>query len=392
MIQLRDNVYYVGVQNPTLRVFDIIMYTRYGTSYNSYLLKGEKYALIEAVHSSYTDVFLEQIQEITALSNISYIILNHTEPDHSGSLARLLEINPAIIVLGTAAAIKNLAAITNMNFKSQIVKAGDTLDLGNGMVLEFIIAPNLHWPDSMFTYLGKENILFSCDFLGTHFCEPLILDKYIKDQQIFEEEQRGYFNAIFAPFKSFVIEGLKKIDPLQIDMVCNSHGPILTTQVQATIDRYKQWSAPATSDKYGAVFYVSAYGYTRLLANTLAEELTQAGLPTKAYDIIKYDYSELAEIMNGSAAVLFGSPTINRDALKPVWDLISMTDAVGVKHKPALVFGSYGWSGEACQLLAERLRGLKYNLFNDGVRVLFKPTEADMENFKVIARDFLQTL
>ena len=377
MLKLKDDIYYVGVQNPCLRIFDIIMETKYGTSYNSYLVKGEKWALVEAAHETYSREYLENIEEIVDVKEISYVILNHTEPDHTGSLGKLLDLNPDLEIIGTSAAIKNVGAMINRPFISRVVKDQETLDLGNGMVFHFIIAPNLHWPDSMFSYLESREVLFSCDFLGTHFCEPKVLDTYVKKLDKFRDEQKNYYDCIFSPFKPFVLSGLKKIEDLTFDMVCNSHGPILTEMIEETIENYRNWSEPEVRGKDAAIFYVSAYGYTRQMAEVLEKALNENGIEAKSYDVIKYDMASLAEIMNRSGAVLFGSPTINRDALKPIWDLIAMTEAIGIKNKPAMVFGSYGWSGEGIKMLVNRLTDLKYKLLNDGIKVVFRPTQED---------------
>ena len=392
MRKLKDNIYYIGALNPNMRVFDIIMKTEYGTSYNSYLVKGEKTAIIETVHDRFSKTFFESIEEITPSDKIDYIIFNHTEPDHSGSLAKLIEKNPTAKVYGTPAAIKNLNNITNISFESVTVKTGDTLDLGNGMVLEFITAPNLHWPDSMFTYLREQKTVFTCDFLGSHYCEPAIIDDDIAYPEAYWSAFKNYYDAIMGPFKKFVIEGLNKLDALDFDMVCTSHGPVLKKNIAKTMELYREWSTPKSHDKTATIFYVSAYGYTKSMAETLEAELNNIGIKTKAYDIICHDSSELAEKIEESSALLFGSPTIIRDALKPVWDMLSMVDAVSNRGKPVMFFGSYGWSGEACKLLEERAKGLSLKVFETSPKFLFKPSNSELENLKTIAKQFAETI
>lgn len=388
MKQLRDNVWYVGIQNPGLRSFDIIMRTEYGTSYNSYIIKGEKYALVEAAHSSYGDEYLEEISKVTPIESIDYIILNHTEPDHSGSLIRILEENPEIMVIGTVAAIRNIGAITNMKFKNRVVKDGEQLDLGDGVVLDFIVAPNLHWPDSMFTYYEKGKVLFSCDFFGTHFCEPLILDRYIKKKKNFIAEQKNYFDCIFGPFKTFVISGLKKLEGKEIEMICNSHGPVLTEMIEETMNRYKEWSKSDMKENNVAIFFASAYGYTRVMAETLAEGVREAGLTADVYDIEDWSLEALAKKMNHAGGVMFGSCTINRAVVSPIIALIAMTEAINLKGKPALAFGSYGWSGEACGQICDVLNTFKYKVYNDGIKVIFQPEKAELDSLKTAGREF----
>ncbi len=391
-MKLSDHVYFIGVQNPSLRVFDIIMKTDYGTSYNSYLVKGEKTAVIETVHEDYSEEFIRQIEEIVPVSEIDYVILNHTEPDHSGSLSYLMARNPDIEVYGSAAAIKNISAITNESYPSHVVRNGEVLDLGAGVELEFTIAPNLHWPDSMFTYLASEQILFSCDFLGSHYCEPAILDSQVKQPELLRKERKVYFDAIFGPFKKYVLSGLAKIADKPVKTACPSHGPVLHKYLEETIADYKAWSAPAEQEQFLAIFYVSAYGYTKQMAEAFAKEFEAAGQRVKIYNIIENEPDELAAVLNEAAGVLFGSPTINRDALGPVWDLISCTDAIGVNKKPALCFGSYGWSGEACKVLNERLASLKYTVAGAGVTSVFQPSPETFGQIHEAAAAFLELM
>jgi len=351
---------------------------------------GEKNVLIETVHNAYTKEYIEKIEEYVKISDINYVILNHTEPDHSGSLSVLLDINPEIIVIGTAAAIKNIKNITNKEtIISQIVKQGDSLDIGNGQVFDFIIAPNLHWPDSMFTYYKKEKILFSCDVFGSHYCEQYVYDYQLKKPDLYEVERKNYYNCIFAPFKKFVLAGIEKIENLEIELICCSHGPILKERIKETIELYKIWSTPKEKEVMAAIFYVSAYCYTRDMANVIKDYIIENGIKAEAFDLLGRNLEEIAVIMNEASAVLFGSPTINGDALEPVWNLIDKTVVPFAKGKPALVFGSYGWSGEACQLLSERLKGLKYNVFPTNLKVQFKPSEQDFQNIKDTMNEFI---
>ena len=392
MKKLKDDIYYVGAINPNLRVFDIIMNTEYGTSYNSYLVRGEKTALIETIHDKFTNTFLDNIKEIIPVEKIDYIIMNHTEPDHSGSIAKFLELNPNITIIGSTAAVKNISNITNMDFKKVAVKTGDKLDLGNGIELEFIIAPNLHWPDSMFTYIPSKKTIFTCDFLGAHYCEPLITDDEITYQKSYDSSFLNYYSAIFSPFKKFVLDGLDKIKDLDFDMVCTSHGPVLKQGINKAMTLYREWSAPKEIEKNVAIFYVSAYGYTKAIAQAFEKELNKLGIKTKIYDIIENNMGDLKEAVESATGVMFGSPTINRDAVKPVWDLLSCTDAIINKGKPCMVFGSYGWSGEACKMIEDRVSGLGLKLINDCYKVVMKPNDTDFDNIHALANNFAKAL
>ena len=205
-MEIKPNIYYCGVQNPQLRVFDIIMKTPYGTSYNAYIVKGDKdAALIETVKDSYWEEYEAKVNEIMPIKDIKYLVVNHTEPDHSGSIENLLEINPDITIIGTSSALQFLNYILNNPFNKQIVKKGDSIDLGN-RELQFYPMPNLHWPDSMFTLDVQENALFTCDSFGAHFSyEPVLLSKW-RIKMNFTKLKRLFLN-ILSPLLILLING-----------------------------------------------------------------------------------------------------------------------------------------------------------------------------------------
>ena len=307
-IKLRENIWSVGVQNPALRVFDIVMESKYGTTYNAYLVTGgEKTALIEAVHRDYFDELVRNVEEVLPIEKVDYLIMNHTEPDHSGGVKALLERCPDLEVLCSASAKKFLSAISNETFPCRVVKDGDTLDLG-GKILKFISAPLLHWPDSMFTWDEADKTLFTCDFLGAHFCEPSMVDTGIHAvyRRAYEGELRYYFDCIFGPFKPAVLDGLDKM-PAEAELVCTSHGPCLTTATLAQVkDCYRQWATPAPRPavKTAAVLYCSAYGCTAALAQAAARALTDDGCQVTTVDLVDPQGADVAALVNGCDIVL----------------------------------------------------------------------------------------
>lgn len=388
-IKLTDHVYSVGVLNPGLRVFDIIMESKYGTSYNAFLITGEKNVLIDTVHASFFDEYLQNIQQVVDLSSIDALIVNHTEPDHSGSIEKLLEQKPDLKIYCTGSAKKNLANIVNHGLNCTVVKDGDTCDLGGGKELKFIVSPLLHWPDTMFTWMPAEKVLFTCDFLGCHYCEPTMRDATIHYPDKYWEEFRYYYGGIFGPFKSSVLKGLDKIKDLPLELVCTSHGPCLKKNIRRCEELYRVWSTPQTACKKAvAVLYASAYGYTAALAKAACEKLSQNdSLNVKMMDIVSAPFEEVVSLINSADAVLVGSCTINRDAPKIVWDMLASVDAINTHGKPAGAFGSYGWSGEAVPMLKDRLEHLKFKFIGDGFRVIFKPTENDLNAMKSYAAE-----
>lgn len=394
--RITDKIYSVGVQNPDLRVFDIVMETKYGTSYNSYIVKGDDIALIEASHADFKGEYEANIREVADPAKIKYIVLNHTEPDHSGALADLLRLCPDATVLATAVALNYLKNIVNEPFKSRPVKDGEVLDLG-GVTLTFTVAPLLHWPDSMFTYCAEEKVLFSCDVFGSHYSSEKVFDKDVENVDGYKEAFKGYYDAIFGPFKPFVIAGTAKIAKYPFETVCPSHGPVLTKNglLPYVLDCYKNWSKPVKSAvKTIPVFYCSAYGCTAKLAEAIAEGVKEV-IPDAAcetYNLIENDMSEMRAKINSCDACAIGSPTLNSDAVPPIWDLLAGVDAINSRKKPVAVFGSYGWSGEAVPNVIARVSGLKMAVVGEGLKVCFVPTAADIESAKEYGRQLAGAL
>lgn len=392
-MKIADNVYYVGVSNPTLRVFDIIMATEYGTTYNSYLVQGsEKTTLIDGAHKGFENLFVENVEAITDFKNIDYMVVNHTEPDHSGAIRLVIEHNPDIVVYGTAACLKNLDNIVRMPFNRVAIKDGDTLELG-GKTLTFCVSPNIHWPDTMMTYLAEDKILFSCDFLGAHYAEPTMYVHKAYKKDLYEKEFKVYYDAIMGPFAKFVLRALDRIKDLDIALVCPSHGPMIAgDDIKVAMDTYRKWATPEEkTDKTVAIYYVSAYGYTRQMCQYLADKLSAKGIVVSAFDVIKTDAAEIAAHLEDDCLV-FGSPTLNRAALKPVLDVISCIDAVSAAGRPYATLGCFGWSGEACAQLNDRCNSIKMKQVGESVRSQFTPTDEIYAQLDTLADQIAETI
>lgn len=398
MKQITDSVFYTGVLNPNMRVFDVIMRTEYGTSYNSYVVRGsKKNALIEAAHRSFFDGYLENISEALAGGRVDYLVLNHCEPDHTGCIEELLKVFPELTIVVSQAGSIYIKNITNRpDANIMVVKDGDSLDLGD-KTLQFISAPFLHWPDSMFTWLPEEKVLFTCDFLGCHFCEPMVFDSKIVYENKYWDAVKYYYDCIFGPFAPYVRQGLEKSADLDAQFVCNSHGPVLTKgcYLEEVRRRYAEWSAPKDrAHKLIPLFYCTAYGNTQRLAEAAARGIKKV-LPdavAAAYNIIENDMAEMTALLNESDAFVIGSPTINREAVPPVWQLLAGAEAVNIAKRPALLLGSFGWSGEALPHIAERLASMKIKVFEQQLKVAFVPTESDIAAAEKLGEDFARSL
>ncbi|HYH02120.1 MAG TPA: FprA family A-type flavoprotein [Bacillota bacterium] len=377
--QLAENVWWIGALDPDLRIFDIIMRAEQGTSYNSYLIKGkDKTAIIETVKSGFMPEFLDKIQSLTDPARIDYIILNHMEPDHSGSIAELLKIAPhaQVVVSKTGEHfIKNI-----LNYEPNLLKMGDgdCLDLG-GKTLQFIAAPFLHWPDSMFTYLVEDAILFDCDFLGAHYADPMLFGDLDPNSRFFNDF-KYYFDHIMRPFKRYVLQALDKLSKYPLKMVAPGHGPVIRQDIQKYLDCYRQWSEANPEQDRVIIAYVTAYGNTAKLAEKIAAGINATGVITELYDLVETNPATLVDKIEGSKGLCLGSPTINGDAVKPVHDLLSSLATLNLKGKLGAAFGSYGWSGEAVPILESRMAGIKFKVINSTVKPILIPTEADFAN------------
>jgi len=389
-LKLSKNLTWVGALDPDLRVFDIIMETKFGTTYNSYVLQGStKTALIETAKLKTYDQYIEKVKEVVDPTKVDYIIVNHTEPDHSGSVVRLLELNPNIEILGTALAIEYLREIVNGDFKTRVVSEGDTLDLGD-LTLEFIMAPNLHWPDTMYTYVKETGVLFTCDSFGAHYSfEPVLLSK-VTALDDYNEALKYYYDMILGPFPSFMLKALDRIADLKITMIAPGHGPVLDTRIPEIMATYRQWATIVNPNTRKTVIipYVSSYGYTEKLAVAVKAGIEAAGdIDVRSFDLVTTPISKVANEIFYADGVLLGTPTILGDALKPLWDLTSILYPPVHGGKLASVFGSYGWSGEGVPNLVARLGMLRMDVL-DGLSIRFNPDEKKLAQAKAFGLNF----
>ncbi|UCD62718.1 MAG: FprA family A-type flavoprotein [Candidatus Zixiibacteriota bacterium] len=376
-VKLAEGVYSIGVKDPDLRIFDIIMTTQYGTTYNAYLIQGASAtAVIDTVKKPFTEEFLANIEEMTSPDRIDYLIVNHNEPDHSGAITALLERNPALKIYCSSAAVPYLKNIINREADITGVKDKHTLELGC-KTLTFRLMPYMHWPDTTMEFLEEDNILFSNDGFAAHVAsESVFADEVTEDLQF---EYRHYFDAIMRPFTGYMRRNLPKLDEHDIRMIAPSHGPVFRRDAAAYISRYKEWSADKSDSRnLITIFYATAYGNTKLIAERLADNLKKAGYEVDLTDVATAEVADLKDLIESSKAVLIGTPTFNGDAVRPVWDFVNLFSTVYSIGKKAAVFGSYGWGGEACKLVADRLSGLKLKVFEEHFRARLIPSEDEI--------------
>jgi flavorubredoxin len=391
IIDVTDDVKWIGILDYDIKTFDIVMTTEYGTTYNSYFINAEKKALIEVAKAKFSETYFKKLKSVTDPKDISYIILNHTEPDHSGSLKMLLEMAPFATVVGSGNAIRYLEDIANVPFKSLVVKDGDTIDLGN-KTLKFIAAPNLHWPDTIYTWLEEDRVLFTCDSFGAHYCDYDMKDELNED---YLSTVKYYFDVILKPFSRFMIKAIEKIKALDIQVICTGHGPILRdnrAKIVELTEKYAREYVDTVENKTKRnilIAYVSAYGFSKQAAEIISQSILETGnFNVNVVDIEHIDLGELEALITSSAAILVGSPTINQNTLLPVYKLFALLNPIRDIGKLAGAFGSYGWSGEAPRIILEAMKNLKLKVFDEAISFKFKPSGQKEEMLKEFGRRF----
>ncbi|MGE5493635.1 MAG: FprA family A-type flavoprotein [Actinomycetota bacterium] len=385
-VEITPGVHWIGALDPHLRSFDIILKSANGTTYNAYLVRGETgVAVIDTVKESFSADFFRRLESVADYGEITAIVLNHLEPDHSGALPELLKRAPQAKVYLSSRAQMMLKALLKPSFAKPPayipVTTGDTVDLG-GRTLQFLHTPYLHWPDTQCTFLEEDGVLFSGDIFGCHFCDPRLFNDRVGD---FRFSFEYYYAHLMRPFREHVLDALALIEPLDIRLIAPTHGPLLRNAPRDYLRRYRELASPrltneAREEKTLLVFHISAYGNTRAMAEAIAAGAEGVpGVRVSLYDLEGGEPGVFTDLVEEADGLAFGSPTINGDAVKPVWDLLSSLTTVNIKGKLGASFGSYGWSGEAVRLIEDRLRGLKLRIPVEGLRLKLVPDAGELE-------------
>ncbi|MEI7983252.1 MAG: FprA family A-type flavoprotein [Bacteroidota bacterium] len=373
VLKITDDVSWVGVLDPDIVTFDVVMETKYGTSYNAYYINATRKTLVETVKEKFWDTYLAKLKKVVDPAEIEYIIMDHTEPDHSGCLSRLLELAPQAEVIGSGNAIRYLRDLMGFDFKHRIVKDGQTLDLGN-KTLQFIGAPNLHWPDSIMSYLQEDKLLFTCDIFGEHYCHEGVFDDLVGD---FDDAFRYYFDVIMKPFSRFLLQAIERIRHLEIYAICTGHGAILRKNWKKYIELSARYAREALQNpKPNRVFlgFVSAYHNTGIMAEKIGEGLKQAGnIDVDLCDLENMDLNLLEQKIIEASAIILGCLTFSQNILLPVYRVFALINPIRDRNKPAAAFGSYGWSGEGVRIMNSILNNLKLKVADEGLMVKFTP-------------------
>lgn len=373
--KITDKVTWVGKVDWELTTFHgDELSTHRGSSYNAYLVRDQKVALIDTVWKPYDREFVSRLKQEIDLKDIDYIIMNHNEIDHSGSLVELMREVPDVPIYCTAKGEAIIRGHYHQDWNFVNVKTGDTLSLGEN-TLTFIEATMLHWPDTMFTYLSGENILFSNDGFGQHFASESLFDDKVDMCEVMYEAEKYYAN-ILNPFSMMA---KKKVTDLlamnlPINLICPSHGVIWRKNIPLIIEKYQQWADAYQTDQV-TIVYDTMWQSTRLMAQAIADGIHAASpdttvmLMNAAHD----DKNDILTQMFRSKAVLVGSPTVNNGFTYAIAGILEMAKGLKFKKKKAAAFGSYGWSGEASKLITEHLQKAGFEIVNDGIRTLWVP-------------------
>jgi flavorubredoxin/flavin reductase (DIM6/NTAB) family NADH-FMN oxidoreductase RutF len=353
--------------------FDIEFGLQNGTTYNSFLIRGEQTALVDTSHEKFRQLFFDTLTGLINPTEINYLIISHTEPDHSGLVKDLLQIAPEITVVGSKVAIQFLEDMVHRPFKRRIVKNGDRLDLGNGHEFEFVIAPNLHWPDTMFSFDHKTQILFTCDAFGLHYCTESTFDE---DLAAIEADYQYYYDCLMGPNARSVLSALKRMDELpKIGTIATGHGPLLYHNVEELTGRYRNWSKTQTkAETTVGVFYVSGYGYSDRLADAMRNGISKTGVAVEMVDLRSAtDLQELRELVSRVSGIILGmSPTSSNSIIQA-----ALSTVLGsAKEKQAVgIFETGGGDDEPTYPLLNKFRALGLHVSFPVIEMREAPSE-----------------
>lgn len=387
-VEVAPDVHWIGALDPGMRDFDIILKTANGTTYNAYCVRGSSgVAVIDTVKESHAGEFFRRLEQVAGYDEITTIVLNHLEPDHTGALPELMRRAPnarLFISFKAQTMLKGLLKSEALAYTP--VDTGDSVSLGD-RTLRFLHTPFLHWPDTQCTWLEEDRILFSGDVFGCHFCDARLFNDRVGD---FRFSFEYYYRHIMRPFREHVLAALDLIEPLAPALIAPAHGPVLRDAPSAYPRRYRQLASPqlaneAERDKTLLIFYISAYGNTARMAEAVRDGAESVdGVRVSLFDLQGGEVTPFVDLVEEADGLAFGSPTINGDAVKPIWDLLSSLAVIKVGDKLGASFGSYGWSGEAVAMIEDRLRGLKLRVPVSGIKVKLIPTDAEL----ALCRDY----
>lgn len=392
--KITDTVTWVGKIDWELDKFHGEEYsTHKGSSYNSYLIRDEKTALIDTVWHPFSKEFVSKLKQEIDLDKIDYIIMNHSEPDHSGALLDLMKEIPNTPIYCTKNGKKIIKGHYHQDWNFVEVKTGDTLDIGKNK-LTFIEARMLHWPDTMFTYMSEEAILFSNDAFGQHYASEQMYNDKVDSAELYQEAIKYYAN-ILTPFSKFVVGKIEEVLSfnLPVNMICPSHGIIWRDNPLQIVNKYMEWSKSYKENQI-TIIYDTMWNATRKMAEAIAQGIAAAdkNVTVKVYNSSKKDKNDIITDVFKSKMIIVGSSTINNGILSSTAALLEMMKGLKFTDKKALAFGSYGWSGESVKIITEELKESGFEIVSDGIREIWNPDEEGLNRCKKLGESLIENL
>jgi flavorubredoxin len=364
-VEIKPDIFWVGVNDRTTDLFEGMWpVTQEGVSYNSYLISDEKTAIIDLAKAFKTDEFFEQIHQISDISQLDYVIVNHMEPDHSGILRTLRRIAPEVTILGSAKTVPLLEAYYGITDGVRVVRDGETLSLGKH-TLQFVYTPFVHWPETMVTYEASEQVLFSCDAFGGYGAlRGAIFDDQCADPDWYERQSLRYYVNIVAVFSRPVLKAIAKLDGVPISVIAPSHGLIWRERPQHIVDLYTRWAncANGPGEPGVTLIYGSMYGNTEEMMNAVAQGISDEGVPVQIFDVTRTHVSYILPALWTQQGVMIGAPTYEGQLFPPMEQTLVMADHKHIRNRAAAWFGSHGWSGGALRDLTRLCGEMKWNL------------------------------
>lgn len=382
-VEIKPNIYWVGGIDWDLRNFHGYL-TQRGTTYNSYLIMDEKVVLVDTVKHYLFNEMLARIKDICDPSKIDYIVSNHVEMDHSGSLPKILELAPNAKVITSTKGEKGLRKHYKKDWDFHVVKSGDSLSIGS-RTLTFVHTPMVHWPDNMVTYIAEDKLLLPNDAFGQHIACSGRFDDEV-GWEILCEEAGKYYANIVMPFGDQVKKALDALSGLDIDMIGPSHGIMWRSFIPKILEEYKKWSDHQTESK-ALIVYDTMWGSTEKMAYMLREGLSENGIPVTMKNLKTTHISDVMTDLLTSKMILIGSPTINNGMLPTLGAFLTYIKGLRPKNRLGFAFGSYGWSGQAAGQIEEVMKELKWELPKEILRINYIPEPEDLENIKIIGKE-----
>jgi len=398
-LELLKDVWYVGYVDFEVRNFHGYS-THRGSSYNAYIVKsGDKTVLIDTVKRPYFEYYLDKIKHVCDLAEIDYLIMDHIEMDHSGSFPLILKHLPNAEIITSAKGVDVLKSHFHHEVDSEVfdriraVKNGDTLDIGNGKKFTFVPIPMIHWPDSMVAFMSDDNgknILFSSDAFGQHIATTMRWDDENDMCEIMEEAEKYYAN-ILLHLSGLIAKTLPVVGALPIDVVCTAHGVCWRKNIPEILEKYRKWSSGEIEGKSALIVYDTMWESTAKIAKALTKEIRHRGIPVKRFRLTQADYSDVITEAMKAKAILIGSPTLNNGLYPSVAEYLCYQRGLKPMNKVGLAFGSYGWSGQAPQEIAEQMKAAGIDVMDEMIKIKFVPKADDLD-FKDIVDKLIEKM